>query len=329
MAIGAASDFVIRDELFRSSFLESQTQTVDLFNASSANTIRLVTESQQGDYAKDAFVDRMSGGYVRRDTTDTSTSLTPSAITQDEIASVKRNKRYGPYSQTRDAFIKANMSPESFSVLLAQNMVEEKMVAIANDAIIALKVAIRAESGSVYDYAATGSNATIDHTALIRGRGLMLDKWGKVKAWVMNGASYAKLVEAQVSAASGNVADIAIFSGAAASLGLPTMVTDASTLTTSGTPGEYHILGLTENACVVTLSESPLVATDLTLLKPNIELVFQAEDAYNVGLKGFTWDVTNGGVNPSDATFATATNWDYQFASMKDGPGVAIDVDIS
>lgn len=329
MAIGKASDFVIRDELFRSAFLETQVQNVNLFNEASGNCIRLVTESQQGDYAKEAFVDRMSGGYVRRDTTDTSTSLTPSSITQDELATVKRSMRFGPYSQTRDAFIKAGITPESFSVWLAQNMVEEKIKQMANDAVIALKVAIRQDSNKVYDYAATGANATLDHTALIRGRALFGDAFARIKCWVMNGASFHDVVEAQLSAASGNVGDFAVYEGNAGTLGLRALVTDASTLSTSGTPGEYHTLGLVENAAVVTMSESPLVATDVTLLKENIELVFQAEDAYNVGLKGFTWDTTNGGANPTDGTFSTATNWDYQFAELKDGPGIAIDADQS
>ena len=36
----------------------------------------------------------------------------------------------------------------------------------------------------------------------------------------------------------------------------------------------------------------------------------QAEMAYAIGARGSQWDSTNGGTNPSDATLATASNWD-------------------
>jgi hypothetical protein len=329
MAIGKASDFVVRNELFQTLFTETLAQNVAILNQDGNGVIRLVTNDREGDYDKTRFFDRPSGGVSRRDTTDTSTSLTPSALTQDEVIGVKLNRKYGPYQQTRDAFKKIGGTPEDLTMILAPNMAEEAMKGMVNDAVAALVAALRNNAGVVYDYAATGSNKTIDHTALIRGRALFGDAFGRVKGWGMNGAAFHKLVEAQLSVASGNVGDFAVYEGQAGTLGLPAFVSDAPAFATSGTPGEYHILGLVPNAAVLTVSEAPYMATDETILKENILYAFQGEYAFNLELKGYKWDVANGGANPSDAALATGSNWDKVVANDKDTAGIVIDVDQS
>ena len=329
MAIGKASDFVVRNELFETLFVETLTQNVDILNQDGNGVIQLVTNEREGDYDKTRFFDRPSGGVSRRDTTDTSTSLTPSALTQDEVIGVKLNRKYGPYQQTRDAFKKIGGTPEDLTMILAPNMAEEAMKGMVNDAVAALVAALRNNSGVVYDYAATGANATIDHTALIRGRALFGDAFGRIRGWGMNGAAFHKLVEAQLSVASGNVGDFAVYEGQAGTLGLPAFVSDAPAFATSGDPGEYHVLGLVPNAAVLTVSEAPYMATDETILKENILYAFQGEYAFNLELKGYKWDISNGGANPSDAALATGSNWDKVVANDKDTAGIVIDVDQS
>lgn len=329
MAIGKASDFVVRNELFETLFVETLTQNVDILNQDGNGVIQLVTNEREGDYDKTRFFDRPSGGVSRRDTTDTSTSLTPSALTQDEVIGVKLNRKYGPYQQTRDAFKKIGGTPEDLTMILAPNMAEEAMKGMVNDAVAALVAALRNNSGVVYDYAATGANATIDHTALIRGRALFGDAFGRIRGWGMNGAAFHKLVEAQLSVASGNVGDFAVYEGQAGTLGLPAFVSDAPAFATAGDPGEYHVLGLVPNAAVLTVSEAPYMATDETILKENILYAFQGEYAFNLELKGYKWDISNGGANPSDAALATGSNWDKVVANDKDTAGIVIDVDQS
>jgi len=329
MAIGKASDFVVRNELFETLFVETLTQNVDILNQDGNGVIQLVTNEREGDYDKTRFFDRPSGGVSRRDTTDTSTSLTPSALTQDEVIGVKLNRKYGPFEQTRDAFKKIGGTPEDLTMILAPNMAEEAMKGMVNDAVSALVAALRNNSGVVYDYAATGANATIDHTALIRGRALFGDAFGRIRGWGMNGAAFHKLVEAQLSVASGNVGDFAVYEGQAGTLGLPAFVSDAPAFATAGDPGEYHVLGLVPNAAVLTVSEAPYMATDETILKENILYAFQGEYAFNLELKGYKWDISNGGANPDASALATGTNWDKVVANDKDTAGIVIDVDQS
>jgi hypothetical protein len=64
-----------------------------------------------------------------------------------------------------------------------------------------------------------------------------------------------------------------------------------------------------------------MVAQTVTGLE-NLVIRLQGEYAINVGLRGFTWDTTNGGINPTAAALATAGNWDQTAASIKDLAGV-------
>jgi len=56
----------------------------------------------------------------------------------------------------------------------------------------------------------------------------------------------------------------------------------------------------------------------------NLVYRLQGESAYNIGVKGFTWDTATGGVNPLDAAVATQANWDQAVTSYKDCAGVYI-----
>ena len=51
---------------------------------------------------------------------------------------------------------------------------------------------------------------------------------------------------------------------------------------------------------------------------------FHGEHAFNVEIKGAQWDTANGGNNPTDATLATASNWDAVVADKRDKAGVYI-----
>ena len=50
----------------------------------------------------------------------------------------------------------------------------------------------------------------------------------------------------------------------------------------------------------------------------------QGEYAYNLGLKGFTYDVANGGKNPVASALSTGSNWDVAYTSEKSRAGVVI-----
>jgi len=56
----------------------------------------------------------------------------------------------------------------------------------------------------------------------------------------------------------------------------------------------------------------------------NIKRTWQAQWSYNVGLKGYAWDKTNGGASPTNAALATGSNWDRYATSVKDLAGILV-----
>jgi hypothetical protein len=89
----------------------------------------------------------------------------------------------------------------------------------------------------------------------------------------------------------------------------------------------YNVLGLVQGAGLVKESEPDNVAFELVTGLDNLVYRYQGEYAFNVGVKGFQWDVTNGGVNPTDSDLSTATNWDKVATSYKDCAGIRIKVE--
>ena len=324
MATGLASNFVIRDELFSTIFVEQINQNARAASEQSRGAIQIVTAMLEGDYAKRRFFDRLTGGIARRDATSVA-ALTDTAMTMDEVISVKRNFKFGPYAQTLDAFEKAQISMDQMTENLSIIYADELAKTTLNAGLLAVKTALSQETGVlVYDYTATGN---LSHAALVAGRALMGDAFGRIKCWVTHSKSFHDLTAAQLSVASGNVADFVVYEGGVGTIGLPAFVTDSSSLISSATPTQYITLGLVENAVVITLSESQRMVGDQITGLENLVYRVQGEGAYNVEVKGYKWDTANGGANPTDGTLGTTTNWDSVVASHKDKAGVYIYTD--
>ena len=92
----------------------------------------------------------------------------------------------------------------------------------------------------------------------------------------------------------------------------------------SGSPVQYATLGLVPGAVEIEDTEQETVMAQIITGLQNITVRIQGEYAFNLGLRGFTWDTQNGGANPTDAAVATASNWDAAYASHKDFAGVKI-----
>jgi len=101
-------------------------------------------------------------------------------------------------------------------------------------------------------------------------------------------------------------------------------VSDVPALVTAGTPNIYNTLGLVPGGIVVDQNNDFTDNLQTSNGDENIQRTYQAEWSYNLGIKGFTWDKTNGGHAPNDAALATSTNWDKIATSTKDLAGVLV-----
>jgi hypothetical protein len=321
MATTLNSNIKIYDDQFQVGYFEKSSQFYDVFNTSN-NAIRLGSASNMGDYKKEAFFKIPSSVVTRQDLTSTSAG-TATMSTQDEFITVKMHRRF-QHEMSAKAISALRMDEREMSYYLGQMLGDAKAMVNCNNAIAAVDAALQGSANLIYDYSSTG---TLNDTALVSGLAKMGDAANRIRVWVMHSKVHFDLMKQRIADKITNVADgITIYGGTPATLGRPVIVTDDAALwdlNGSGTD-TYNTLGLVENA--VMIEENDDARQMLRLVDGLEQLVyrFQGEDSFNVGVKGFKWDTTNGGSNPTVAAMSTSTNWDAAVTSDKDKCGIRI-----
>jgi len=324
-AIGKASDFQIYSAEFQTGIVESIAQWLTVFNESSRGAIRLVPRALKGHYSRAAFFKDLSGLVTRRDITVT-TAVTPLAMTQDEVISVKLNRKIGPVAQTLDAMKKAGLTEGDASRVFGQLAGMHKMRDMLNTGLLAGEAAIQNVAANNLDITAlatkTASTAQMQNTLAKMG-----DASQNVVCWIMHSKPNNDVLQGLITDKVSGLSDIVTIQGAVpALLGRPAIVTDSPALTDgNGSAADtYNTLGLVRDAIVVEESEDESYFTDIIASSENLYRIFQAEYAYNVTIKGFKWDIGNGGVNPADAALVTGSNWDKVASDDKNIAGVRL-----
>ncbi len=325
MAAGKASDFKVYNEYTQTRINETLAQSSALFNAASNGAIRLTSVSKRGDYEYQAFFAAMSGLSSRRDTTSVS-AATDIPMTQQELVSVKLSRKIGPVAQTRDAFrkIMTKFDPVEFSGLIGVQSAKAMEVEMLNTGLLAASRALKNQSASYLTESSLGSIST---QTLISALAKMGDRADRVVCWVMHSKVYYNLVGSQVAANITGVSNFNVATGTPVTLNRPVIITDSASLKTSlNSPDidDYFTLGLVQDAIVCEDTEqADIVVDDITGLD-NLIVRYQGEYAYNLGLKGFKYDVNSGAANPDATAVALGTNWDVAFTDVKDRAGVCI-----
>jgi len=322
MATGDYQTLQIYDEQVIGAMVETEAQAINVFNEASNYAITLTSKSLIGHYAKETFFDNTSSLVARRDITDVSTDVTDLDITADEIVSVKLNRRLGPIGKSEDAWRKIGKDNREMSRVIGVQFEKAKLKEMVDRACAALVNAIDNEGNAVADVTSTTIDgvASTTHGALIEAQSQLGDRWSDIVAIVghsntlfdlqRNSLNTGALVE--------NIAGLVVNTGSVPTMGLPFIVSDSPSLYSGNT---YYVLLLTRAAAkVINSEETKIYATTITG-KPNLIYRVQGEYAYNLGLKGYEW---GGGVNPTNEAVATGSNWTYNFASVKDGPGVLL-----
>lgn len=325
MAIGDIQNFQIYQDEFFGGMSEVLAQNADAFNAASNNAIRLITQRSRGDYQKESFFQAITASNLtpRRDVESTA-GLTDQPLTQGEVVSVKLNRRIGPIADTIDAFRKVAPDQDAqrlFSFQLGQQISKGVQLDRLESALMAVEAALDGQTALEFD----ASGGILQFTDLVDGLAKMGDRGNAVRTWVMHSKVFYDLMkDGMANYKVDTVAGATIVNGASAAMGRTVVVTDSSNLIITGTPDNYVTLGLVEDAVTVMDSEEQELQTDLVTGLENLVLRIQGEYAYNVGVKGFKWDVTNGGRNPTNANLTTSTNWDLAAADTRDCAGVRI-----
>jgi hypothetical protein len=297
--------------------IETLAQLVDKFNEASRGTIRLTTGKFDGDFMQASFFQAIHSAQRRVNRNAAQATATPTDLTQAKISTVKVAGGFGPIRFEPSQLTWLNKPTTEGIEVASKNFAEALLRDQLNTAIAALKAAITNQAAATNDVSAT---AGISYAALNGANAKFGDFSGNIVANIMTGEVYHKLIGLNLSNAqqlfranSVTVVDM---------LGKAVIVTDAPSLYVTGLPNKQFVLGLTEGAATV-LDGSDVISNILTTNgQTRIETTMQIDYTFGLGLKGYTWDETNGGKSPTDAALATGTNWDLVVSNIKQTSGV-------
>jgi hypothetical protein len=329
MAIGTAANFKIYNEYVHSGLVETLTQASALFNTASRGAIKLTSVNRRGDFDYESLFGDTANLVTRRINVGSGSlsTVTDLSLAQKEIIGVKLNRKIGPVANTIDSFKKINHGPFDENALdfaIGVQAAKAMQVEQLNTALKAARAALVNQPNNLFT---VGSSGTLNTQGLVSGLGKYGDAAERISVWVMHSKAYYDLVAGQIAANIDGLSNFNVATGTPVTLNRPVIITDSPALmVTSGSPAvtDYFTLGLTANAIEVEDSESTTVVREIVTGLENLVVRMQGEYAYNLKLKGFTWDASNGGANPTDTAIGTASNWDPVMNSFKDFAGVVI-----
>ena len=298
--------------------IETLAQMVEKFNANSNGAIRLTTEGFDGDFYQESFFAAIHSAQRRVDRYAAQGTPSATDLTQNTANAVKVAGGFGPV-RFEPSQLTWLQKPTAEGIEVASRNFAEALLADQLNTAVACLVAAIANQGAAttVDVSATGE-AT--YGTMNSAHALFGDASSSSVANVMNGAQFHKLIGqnltngAQLFVA-GNVQVVDI-------LGRPVIVTDAPALFATGTPNVNKILGLADGAAIVFDGGDVVSNIDTSNGKTRIETTMQVDYSFGVKLKGYSWDIVNGGKSPTDAELATGTNWDKVATSIKNTAGV-------
>lgn len=325
MADYLASNFKIYQEYLKTRAAETIQQNAEIFNAATNNAIVMRTTERPGDYEYESFFKEISGLVTRRDNTSTA-GATKLSMSQDEFVRVKINRKIGPVDMARDAFRKwmGRYSEAEFAGILGVQIADAQQKDMANTSLLAARAALVNQAALLYTVPSSGTMAT---SALISGIANFGDAADRIVCWVMHSKPYYDLVKEQVTQKITGISNFNVQTGTPVTLNRPVLVTDSDSLkVSSGSPATdtYYTLGLTANGVLCEVTETSDIVTQDVTGNEVLMVRLQGEFAYNSGIKGFKWDVANGGANPNDTAIGTGTNWDKASTDDKSLAGIVI-----
>lgn len=296
---------------------ETLGQQIQKFNQASNGAIVLTSMAFEGDFFQRSFYAALHTAQRRVDRYAAQSSAAATALSQLQENSVKVAGGFGPivFEPGQMTWIQKNEA-EAIAVIsgqLAEAIVADQL----NSGIAAGVAAISNVAGATNNVSAT---AGISYAALNTAHALFGDSSMALVAQVMNGATYHKLIGANLTntpqlfqAQNVLVVDI---------LGKAVVVTDAPALYEAGTPNKQKVLSLASGGITVMDGSDVITNIDTRNGQTRIETTIQADYTFGLGLKGYAWDTASGGKSPTDADLATGANWDKVVTDIKHTAGV-------
>lgn len=317
----ALSDLAVFSEELYSTTTEILQQQVEMFNAATRGGLTLATAPFAGDFSDTAFFAKVSG-LVRRRNPYASGAVAAKSLTHLVDTMVKVAAGTPPLEMDPGQFNWIKQNPAIAAATYAKQLAPDTLSDMLNVSVGSLVAALSQVATVVYDATALTPD-TMTHRTLNKGAAKFGDAAGEILVWLIHSTPLHDLYDNGLANAE-HLFSYGTVNVVSDAFGRVFCVTDCPQLVTAGTPNVYNTLGLTSGAAAVNMNDDYDSNVETTNGDENIKRTMQAEWSYNVGVKGFSWDKTNGGKAPTDAALFTATNWDRYATSDKDLAGVLV-----
>lgn len=297
-------------EEFYLAALEELARNVDVFNAGSNGTLIMGSEDYMGDYLREAGYDRVGSFVQRRDVT-VDTAATDLRMSLNELVGVDVAHKIGPVFESDENFKRRGRSVDEMGSILGQQFASD-FLARNLDLLVSAIVAATDNVAGLKD--ATRNTASTDYKHLVAGQKLFGDQFRNVQAYLMNSESFFDLVNDSLDNYKiENVAGAQIVTGVTqGAMGKPIIVADVPSLNYDSGASNFknRILSLTSGAGYIIERTGREIVMDRVTGLENLGWRYQGETNTRLQVKGYAWDIANGGQNPTDTAVATGSNWD-------------------
>lgn len=319
----ALSNLQVFNKWTRLAAMETLDQQVRLFNAATNGAILLTAGKAVGDYIDTLSLAFMSGLTRTRDPySANTTALTVKSLSAMLETAVRVAAGSYPIQLNFSDQEWIGYTDEEIGAIVGQAMAGQMLQQQLNLAIGALSAALQNVASVTTDVTAETnpypSPINLNSTASKFG-----DRSADIAVWVMHSVAMHRLFENALQNTE-NLFRWDTVNVMRDAFGRLYVMTDSPNLVVSGTPDNYITLGLQRGAAVVQQNDDFVDNYDTVNGYENIKRTYQAEWSFNLSLRGYTWDKTNGGHAPNTAALTTGTNWDKVATSIKDTAGVVM-----
>lgn len=301
----ALSDMKVYQDEIQGNTIELLAQKISMFNAASGGAIVLNSAAWEGDFTKESFFASLAGAQRRVDRYAAIGSQSATALSAGQLVGVKVAGGFGPVLFEPAQMTYLMKSPADAIMAISEGFADALLADQLNTAVGCGVAAVENVAALVNDVSSTGG---ITQVALNGSHAKFGDMSQMLIADVMTGSVYHRLMaEALTNSSqlfqSGNVQILEI-------LGKRFIVSDIPALYATGTPNKDKVLSVVAQGIIVDNAGDIVTNMDTTNGKTRIETTWQADYTFGVKLKGFAWDVANGGASPTNTELFTGTNWD-------------------
>tara|TARA_R110001606_G_scaffold392731_1_gene561984 strand:+ start:821 stop:1789 length:969 start_codon:yes stop_codon:yes gene_type:complete len=312
----ALANMQVYDTEIYTTTIELLGQKLEAFNAASGGAIVLNTNAWRGNYTKEAFFQSISGAQRRVDRNAAIGAQAATQLSQGEFVGVKVAGGFGPVTFEPGQLSYLMENPAAAIMVIAEGFSDALLADQLNTAVGCGVAAVENIAALVNDVSAS---AGLSQQALNKGHYKFGDMSGMLVCDVMHSSGSESLTDKALANGeqlfvSSNVTVISI-------LGKIMVVSDIPALYVAGVPNKTKVLSITAGGIVVSNSGDIITNMDTTNGQTRIETTWQADYTFGLSLKGYAWDVTNGGASPLDAELFTGTNWDIAVTSTKHSLG--------